>query len=141
MTTGKFRQYHTCHDTAEKLDYPKLEGISNYLAYLLTVLAEADEKAFIYDRLGENDLATLKTMQGLFDRMEDDEAIPKNQTVFDHLQKRFIEGDVGKKNTKLDNIKDFLKQALKQVKRDGSLSHNERSKIKYLIEVVAKYMY
>ncbi|MCF7832588.1 MAG: M28 family peptidase [Candidatus Marinimicrobia bacterium] len=141
MTTGKFRQYHTCQDTAEKLDYPKLENISNYLAYLITVLAEAPNSAYIYDRLGEDDLSSLKTLEGLFDRMDDDEQIPKNQTVFDHLQKRFIEGDVGKKNTKLDNMKDFLKQALKQVKRDGDLSHNERSKIKYLIEVVAKYMY
>lgn len=141
MTTGKFRQYHTCYDTAEKLDYPKLENISNYLAYLLTELAEAPTDAFIYDRLGENDLATLLTLRGLFDRMEDDEQIPKNQTVFDHLQKRFIEGDVGKKNTKLDNIKDFVKHALKQVKRDGNLDHNERSKIKYLIDVVQKYMY
>ncbi|RKY56055.1 MAG: hypothetical protein DRP93_02140 [Candidatus Neomarinimicrobiota bacterium] len=141
MTTGKFRHYHTCQDSAEKLDYPKLEGISNYLAYLFTVLAESPQNAFIYDRLGENDLSTLKTLQGLFDRMEDDEQLPKKQTVFDHLQKRFIEGDVGKKNTKLDNIKDFLKHALKQVKRDGNLDHNERSKIKYLIEVVQKYMY
>ncbi|MEA2077155.1 MAG: M28 family peptidase [Candidatus Marinimicrobia bacterium] len=141
MSTGKFKQYHTCHDTAEKLDYPKLENISNYLAYLITVIAEAPENAFIYDRLGEDDLSSLKTLEGLFARMDDDEQIPKNQTVFDHLQKRFIEGDVGKKNTKLDNMKEFLKKALKQAKRDGNLDHNERSKIKYLIDVVAKYMY
>jgi hypothetical protein len=141
MTTGRFREYHTCHDTAEKLDYPKLEHISNYLAYLLSVLAEAPEEAFIYDRLGEDDLATLKTMQGLFERMEDGEQNSRKQTVFDHLQKRFIEGDVGKKTTKLDNIKDFLKKAIKQARHDGNLDHNERSKIKYLIDEVQKYMY
>lgn len=141
MTTGRFREYHTCHDTAEKLDYPKLEHISNYLAFLITVLAEAPENAFSYDRLGEDDLATLRTLQGLFERMEDDEEEDRKQTVFDHLQKRFIEGDVGKKSTKLDNIKDFLKKAIKQAKRNGNLDHNERSKIKYLIDVVQKYMY
>lgn len=141
MTTGRFREYHTSHDTAEKLDYPKLEHISNYLAYLLSELAEAPQARFVYNRLGEDDLATLRTLQGLFNRMEDDEQIPKNQSVFDHLQKRFIEGDVGKKNTKLDNIKDFLKHAIKQVKRDGNLDHNERSKIKYMIDIVQKYMY
>lgn len=141
MTTGRFREYHTCFDTAEKLDYPKLERFSDYLAYLLTELAEAPPTSFVYNRLGENDLATLKTLQKLFNRMEDDEQIPKNQTVFDHLQKRFIEGDVGKQTTKLDNIKDFLKQALKQARRHGNLDHNERSKIKYLVDVVQKYMY
>ena len=141
MTTGRFREYHTCYDTAEKLDYPKLEHTADYLAYLLSVLSEAPEGAFFYDRLGEDDLATLKTMRGLFERMEDDEQHPKKQTVFDHLQKRFIEGDVGKKSTKLYNIKDFLKKAIKQARRDGNLDHNERSKIKYLIDEVQKYMY
>lgn len=141
MTTGRFREYHTCYDTAEKLDYPKLEYISDYLAYLLTVLAEAPNEAFVYDRLGEDDLATLKTMQELFERMDDNEQDPRKQTVFDHLQKRFIEGDVGKKTTKLDNIKEYLKKAIKQAKRDGNLDHNERSKIKYLIDEVQKYMY
>ncbi len=141
MTTGRFREYHTCFDSAEKLDYPKLERFSNYLAYLITELAEAPAANFVYNRLGENDLATLLTMQSLFNRMEDDEQIPKNQSVFDHLQKRFIEGDVGQQTTKLDNIKDFLKQALKRAKRQGNLDHNERSKIKYLVDVVQKYMY
>jgi len=141
MTTGRFREYHTCYDTAEKLDYPKLEHISDYLAYLLTVLTEAPEDVFVYDRLGEDDLATLKTMQSLFERMEDDEHKVRKQTVFDHLQKRFIEGDVGKKTTKLDNIKDYLKKAIKQAKRQGNLDHNERSKIKYLVDEVQKYMY
>ena len=141
MTTGRFREYHTCYDSAEKIDYPKLERISNYLAYLMTELAEAPPATFVYNRLGEDDLSTLKTLQSLFNRMEDDEQIPKNQSVFDHLQKRFIEGDVGKQSTKLDNIKDFLKQSLKHAKRHGNLDHNERSKIKYLIDVVQKYMY
>lgn len=141
MTTGRFREYHTCFDTAEKLDYPKLEHISDYLAYLLTVLAEAPDEAFIYDRLGEDDLATLRTMQQLFERMEDDEQESRKQTVFDHLQKRFIEGDVGKKTTKLDNIKDYLKKAIRLAKRQGNLDHNERSKIKYLVDEVQKYMY
>ena len=141
MTTGRFREYHTCYDTAEKLDYPKLEHISNYLAYLISVLAEAPENAYTYDRLGEDDPATLKTLLELFDRMEDDEQTKRKQTVFDHLQKRFIEGDVGKKSTKLDNIKSFLKKAIKQAQREGNLDHNERSKIKYLIDQVQKYMY
>ncbi|MFA6618044.1 MAG: M28 family peptidase [Candidatus Neomarinimicrobiota bacterium] len=141
MTTGRFREYHTPYDTAEKLDYPKLERFSNYLAYLLTELAEAPLATFVYNRLGEDDLTTLETLQELFSRMKDDEQIPKNQSVFDHLQKRFIEGDVGKQSTKLDNIKDFLKQAHKQARRHGNLDHNERSKIKYLIDVVQKYMY
>lgn len=141
MTTGRFREYHTPHDTAEKLDYPKLQRFSDYLAYLLSELAEAPPATFVYNRLGENDLTTLITLQELFNRMEDDEQIPKNQSVFDHLQKRFIEGDVGKQTTKLDNIKDFLKKALKQAYRQGNLDHNERSKIKYLIDVVQQYMY
>jgi hypothetical protein len=140
MTAGKFNDYHSCYDTAEKLDYPKLEGISNYLTYLLTVLAEADPKIFYYDRLGEDDLATLRTMEDIFSRMNDDEHIPRNQNVFDYVQKRFMRGEL-KTPGKFGNIKDFLRQAMEMCKKDGSLTHNERSKIKYLIDVIAKYMH
>ncbi|MDZ7822446.1 MAG: M28 family peptidase [Candidatus Marinimicrobia bacterium] len=140
MTAGKFNDYHSCYDTAEKLDYPKLEGISNYLAYLLAVLAAADPKVFRYDRLGEDDLATLRTLQLMFDRMDDDEHIPKNQSAVDYIQKRFIRGDVDTVS-KLENIRDFLKQGLQKCKTKGSLDHNERSRINYLIEVISRYMH
>ncbi|MCK4813267.1 MAG: M28 family peptidase [Candidatus Marinimicrobia bacterium] len=140
MTTGKFRQYHTCHDTAEKLDYPKLERISNYLAYLLTVLAESPAEAFVYDRLGENDLSTLNTLRELFARMDEDENIPKNQSVFEFLHKRFIRDDTNTPS-KFGNIKDFLQRAIRQCETDGNLDHNERSKINYLLDVISKYMH
>ncbi|MFO7841638.1 MAG: M28 family peptidase [Fidelibacterota bacterium] len=140
MTAGKFNDYHSCYDTAEKLDYPKLEGISNYLAYLLAVLAEADPEIFKYERLGEDDLATLRTMKDIFDRMDDDEHIPKNQSAVDYIQKRFIHGDKDT-SSKLENIKEFLQQGLRKCKKEGSLDHNERSRINYLIEVVSRYMH
>ena len=140
LTAGKFKSYHTCHDSAEKLDYPKLTAISNYLAYLISVLAEAPAEVFVYDRLGEDDRTTLSTLEDIFARMDDDEQIAGNQSVFEFLQKRFIQGDVNSP-TKLDNIKDFLQRSIRQCELDGSLSHNERSKIKYLIDIISRYMY
>jgi hypothetical protein len=140
MTAGKFNDYHSCYDTAEKLDYPKLEHISNYLAYLLTVLTEADPAVFEYDRLGEDDMATLRTMEDIFERMDDDEQIPKNQSVFDYFQKRFIHGDVNTPS-RIENIRDFLRSAIRHCKKHGSVDHNQRSRINYLVEVIAKYMH
>ncbi len=133
MTAGKFNGYHSCYDTAEKLDYPKLESISNYLAYLLSVLSVADPDVFTYNRLGEDDLATLHTLEDIFERMDEDENIPKKQ-------KRFIWGNTNIPS-KFGNIKDFLQRAIQQCKTDGSLDHNERSKINYLIDVISKYMH
>ncbi|MFA6792530.1 MAG: M28 family peptidase, partial [Candidatus Neomarinimicrobiota bacterium] len=140
MTAGKFNDYHTCYDTAEKLDYPKLKNISNYLAYLLSLLVSADPELFEYRRLGEDDLASLLTMQDIFSRMDDDELRSKNQNVFEFVQKRIIRGDI-EMPSKLENIKDFLQRGIEKCRNHGALDHNERSRINYLIEVVSRYMH
>jgi hypothetical protein len=140
MTAGKFKDYHTCYDTAEKLDYPKLRNISDYLAYLLSVLDREDPALFDYRRLGEDDLSTMLTMQDIFSRMDDDQMIPKNQNVLDYVQKRFIRGDI-EMPSKLENIKDFLQRGIHKCRTQGALDHNERSRINYLIEVVSRYMH
>lgn len=140
MTAGKFKDYHTCYDTAEKLDYPKLRNISNYLAYQLSVLDKADPELFQYSRLGEDDLATIQTMQDIFSRMDDDEMLSKNQNVFNYVQKRFIRGDI-EMPSKLENIKEFLQRGIQKCQKEGGLDHNERSRINYLIEVISRYMH
>lgn len=140
MTAGKFNDYHTYYDTAEKLDYPKLRNISNYLAYLLSLLSGADPALFEYRRLGEDDLASMLTMKDIFSRMDDDELISKNQNVFEFVQKRIIRGDI-EMPSKLENIKDFLQRGIHKCRTQGALDYNERSRINYLIEVIARYMH
>ena len=60
---GRDRHYHTPEDTAEKLDYPKMVAVADYLAILITELA--GREAFTCEAGAVDDTATLTTLADL----------------------------------------------------------------------------
>lgn len=116
LSSGKFKDYHTPFDTAEKLDYEKLQRVSEYLAILLGDIVSNSSHDFYYDRNQEDDLSTLSTMRSIFLKMEE-EKIPN-----------------------YSGIMEFLNKSIADANKGIDLDHNERSKIKYLLEIIARYM-
>ncbi len=60
---GRDRHYHTPDDTAEKLDYPKMVALADYLTVLITELTGRD--TFTYEADAVDDNATLTTLAEL----------------------------------------------------------------------------
>ncbi len=60
FNVGRDRNYHSPQDTAEKLDYPKMLALSDYVTALVTELAGRD--SFTYDATAADDTATLTTL-------------------------------------------------------------------------------
>ncbi|MDF1597043.1 MAG: M28 family peptidase [Acidimicrobiia bacterium] len=60
FNVGRNRHYHTPQDTPEKLDYPKMLALSDYLRVLVRELAARDE--FTFDAEAVDDVATLTTI-------------------------------------------------------------------------------
>ena len=60
FNVGRDRHYHTPEDTPEKLDYPRMLALSDYLSVLVRELAARDEFTFESDAV--DDVATLTTI-------------------------------------------------------------------------------
>jgi Zn-dependent M28 family amino/carboxypeptidase len=60
---GRDRHYHTPQDTAEKLDYPKMVALADYLTVLIGELSARD--TFTYEADAVDDIATLSTLVAL----------------------------------------------------------------------------
>lgn len=113
LTAGRYKYYHSIEDSAEKLDYPKIQRTVQYLTLLIQRLSILDPSFFVYDENGNDDLATLSTLQQLFQCL--------GPNVEDSAR-----------------INDFLTQSITWCRHNGNLSDFERSKLSYLLAILEK---
>jgi hypothetical protein len=115
-TSGRNHFYHTLFDSAEKLDYPKINRLTHYFFYLLRDLSTAPENAFYYNPKGSDDAESLKSLKAMF-RVMDPET------------------------PNLGNILNFIDKAEKTCEINGNLPLPEQSKLLHLVKLIEQYVF
>jgi hypothetical protein len=113
LTAGRNKHYHSIEDSAEKLDYPKIQRTVQYLTLLIQRLSVLDPSFFVYNEKGYDDLATLLTLQQLFQCL-------------------------GSNVEESARINEFLRQSIAWCRQNGNLNDFERSKLSHLLAILEK---
>ncbi len=114
-TSGRNHFYHTLFDSAEKLDYPKINRQTHYFSHLLRKLTTAPDDAFVYKPKGAADAESLKSLKAMFGVMDPE-------------------------TPNLDNILNFIEKAEKTCEINGNLSLPEQSKLLHLVKLIEQYV-
>ncbi len=114
-TSGRNHFYHTLFDSAEKLDYPKINRLVLYFSHLLRELTTAPDSSFTYNPNGADDTESLKSLKAMF-RVMDPET------------------------PNLDNILNFIGKAEQICESNGNLPLPEQSKLLHLVKLIEQYV-
>ncbi|HAE87717.1 TPA: hypothetical protein DCG86_06810 [Candidatus Marinimicrobia bacterium] len=114
-TSGRNHFYHTLFDSAEKLDYPKINRLVLYFSYLLRDLSTAPREYFSYTPKGAADTESLKSLKEMFQVMDPE-------------------------TPNLDNILNYIEKAEKICKSNGNLPLPEQSKLLHLVKLIEQYV-
>ncbi|MDD3806593.1 MAG: M28 family peptidase [Candidatus Marinimicrobia bacterium] len=114
-TCGRNHFYHTLFDSAEKLDYPKINRLALYFSHLLCALSTATPSYFVYNPKGAADAESLKSLKALFQVMDPN-------------------------TPNLTNILKFIEKAEKICEIQGNLPPNEQSKFLHLVSLIEHYV-
>lgn len=69
FSTGQHPDYHQTTDTPEKVEYPKLARITNYVGRLLDGVADSADPPVWAEKQGDGDLEEVRTMHVIVDRV------------------------------------------------------------------------
>ncbi|HDT12063.1 MAG TPA: M28 family peptidase [Candidatus Marinimicrobia bacterium] len=114
-TSGRNHFYHTLFDSAEKLDYPKINRIVRYFTLFISMLSTAPEEMFVYNPKGAADEESLKALKAMFSVM--DPETPNRE-----------------------NILNFINNAEKICRTNGNLPLPEQSKLLHLVKLIEQYV-
>jgi len=115
VTSGRNHFYHTLFDSAEKLDYPKINRLVRYFTLLISNLSTASEEMFVYNPKGAADTESLKALKAMFSFM--DPETPNRE-----------------------NILNFIENAEKICRTNGNLPLTEQSKLLHLVKLIEQYV-
>ncbi|HDR04547.1 MAG TPA: M28 family peptidase [Candidatus Marinimicrobia bacterium] len=113
MTSGRNKYYHSLFDSAERLDYPKIQRTVQYLSLLVRKLSTLEPHSYIYNEKAYDDLSTLLSLKELFDCL-------------------------GHGFNDSARINDFLEHSVALCRKNGNLNEFERSKLHHLLAILEK---
>lgn len=115
FTSGRSKDYHSIFDSAEKLDYPKITRVTEYMSLLLHRLLSLDPSFYEFDPQGADDKASLKTLRDLY-------------------------ACLGTKIPEHDKILHFIEESMSVCEQQGNLNEFERSKLNHLLGILEKHL-
>ncbi len=115
LTSGRNHFYHTLFDSAEKLDYPKINRLVRYFTLFISKLSTAPEEMFIYNPKGAADAESLRALKAMFGVMDPE-------------------------TPNLANILNFIENAEQVCRTNGNLPLPEQSKLLHLVKLIEQYV-